>query len=1219
MESTAKKPYIAPLTPHLFTGNFLHRDSVHFPSSSTMSHNYPYRPPPAAKDLRASSGSFNRSDNLHSGDRHSLYGSSLETTSHSTLSPYPSSSSQASVDTKSTYSSIGQSDQTLTLLTSCGLEPKDLSLLAGMPEHLITVDNLPRLLLGIRKKKETQQSSYPDTRPTTSYTLDIPSFPSSNPSLGRVWEQNKQSHSQPKDYPPEPCRSFPPIKYPLDPHPSTPPSQPLLRDQGPLDRHGKPMQVTRSCVEPVPVRVVEYNYGKESPSSYLSPSSNFSTALGGGSSSSHKRPISTQPADYRYPLPPATDYRFQDQDVSIVKSKMTHSDKAPTKEAALDFHGEIPRVFPYTCSLCDITVLSEKYWSSHINGTQHADGQLTLLQMYPKWDCRMQSSRKGDEQSERQIFEEKKDGASNRAINYLGKPRKNIDNSPNANATKVTKGSGKVVCAKFPAQALNEDGLLNLIKPFGEVVKVIMFPALAFVEMNSTDQAQGLVKYFLRKPARVVGGQVEFSISSTFNFLQSSKVLRFNPVPTEKLSAAWEAELLAVAKCFGSVEHTLFLPTQAFVEMTNTMDARKLFEHHTSKPLKINGIHIKVDFSSEYNSLRNVSQKKSSDQLSPVRSRRSEDRSKRKRSHSPRRSFSPKRDPSKSPKRWRRTPERESNSHKERAKSNDRAKSRSRSPTEHRDRLYFRSPSHHSKKGDASEKTTVKPVPKNTPHTSTCSLPLTKDGTLPHSNFMENTQKGVDDTTQSKQEPEDGGFQTCDTDSEIDGMEVIGEEEDIEGMAVYGEDGEENSDMEEEDEHEETDEQEEKLEGKTQDLIQDLKALERPEQKATSPSKAVDLSATVSEQRSEKECEGQKGDASFCGDDEEEPDFPEDLENLITLDELEDQSSNDDHDNQSTEKSKNETSRSDHPSERVIYIKNLPRGFYSDADFVNIVRGYGRVHRYFLLRHRNEGFIEMKRSYEADKAIRGLRFNGCKFHGQWLSILLSRKYKRLTTGLKPESDSESNNDRKKEHSRSSRRSERTSSHSKSTKDDQAKDVDEKNDKDDNTTASDNKPQRDDEKMDNGGKTATEEEKDDKAKDSPEKTREKTMLCLEEHSRSSAEEGKVSEVKTDSRLVPIADEEKQACSTKAKMEERPENNVETNTGDGVKQEPDSMTGIGLSYQPNNPVGREFIKPVVGFFCHLCKLIYADEDEAKNEHCSSFSHYQKFLEHSGKDMA
>ncbi|CDQ87584.1 unnamed protein product [Oncorhynchus mykiss] len=393
-----------------------------------------------------------------------------------------------------------------------------------MPEDLITVENLPHLVLEIKKKRATQQSPYPA----------MISYPPAAISRGCVWEQGDRSHSQP-----------------LDIHPSLPPSQLLPTEQAEpwqLDRHGNSMQYTCSRLEPVPVQVVDYHYGNETPRSYQTPRSTYNTAQG-GSSNTWKPPNSSQPAvDYRYPPPPTTDYRPRpDQDVPVVTIKMATSGNTPTKNSALDFHGEIPQTFPHTCSLCDITVLSEKFWFTHANGTQHADGQLTLLKMYPEWDCRMQTTRNGDDHTKRPNVEEKTGGPSHRLINYLGGLQsscRNISRMINGNRMHLnsisslkakgkpsssgsresiypkTKGSGKVVCAKFTPRCLNEDGLKDLINPFGEVVKIIMFPALAFVEMGSTDQAADIVTYYLSNPVMVKGGQVTFSVSSTFNFLQ---------------------------------------------------------------------------------------------------------------------------------------------------------------------------------------------------------------------------------------------------------------------------------------------------------------------------------------------------------------------------------------------------------------------------------------------------------------------------------------------------------------------------------------------------------------------------------------------------------------------------------------------------------------------------------------------------------------------------
>ncbi|KAG9274340.1 zinc finger protein 638 isoform X2 [Astyanax mexicanus] len=45
-----------------------------------------------------------------------------------------------------------------------------------------------------------------------------------------------------------------------------------------------------------------------------------------------------------------------------------------------------------------------------------------------------------------------------------------------------------------------------------------------------------------------------------------------------------------------------------------------------------------------------------------------------------------------------------------------------------------------------------------------------------------------------------------------------------------------------------------------------------------------------------------------------------------------------------------------------------------------------------------------------------------------------------------------------------------------------------------------------------------------------------------------------------------------------------------------------------FNPNNPIGIDFVVPKTGFFCKLCSLFYGSEETAKKTHCSSLRHYQ-----------
>uniref|UniRef100_A0A3B3TSI8 Uncharacterized protein n=1 Tax=Poecilia latipinna TaxID=48699 RepID=A0A3B3TSI8_9TELE len=174
---------------------------------------------------------------------------------------------------------------------------------------------------------------------------------------------------------------------------------------------------------------------------------------------------------------------------------------------------------------------------------------------------------------------------------------------------------GKVVCAKFPPQAVDEASLRKLIEPFGKVGKVLMFPSLvrlhlslshththththtppqprwgpnhlcapqAFVEMGSSDQAKDLVKFYSSSDPEARKVNVEFNISN---------VVSFTPAPSGEDG---RSDLLSIAKRFGEPLYTLFLPSKAFVEMKLSAEAQKLVDYYSASALRINGATIQV-------------------------------------------------------------------------------------------------------------------------------------------------------------------------------------------------------------------------------------------------------------------------------------------------------------------------------------------------------------------------------------------------------------------------------------------------------------------------------------------------------------------------------------------------------------------------------------------------------------------------------------------------
>ncbi|XP_014880464.1 matrin 3-like 1.1 isoform X3 [Poecilia latipinna] len=483
-------------------------------------------------------------------------------------------------------------DGVLSLLSSCGLEPEDLSVLAKLPEDILTVESLPQILKQIKGQKAPPPGCPP--RPEEPFhlgtTKPLPARPPSPPPPSSSF---KAFSPAPRDW--ERLRRQP-VQYPLhllssEPRPDRWPGQQASgsgRSPPPPSSSSTRRAVDQDLRPRPPV------YGKDG--------SSF-----GGSAGRTRPSRFSGSGDFR--TAPPLDERRRDSRPSFsshVLNRARHpapnrardpaSGAMPSKKQALDFHGTSPPAFPYSCSLCDIAVLSEKVWIQHVNTTGHADGQLNLLQRFPRWDCRLESAGRDENQSN-----QRRDGANPAPP----PPRPNQNRADPQTSKKQQKAAdkGKVVCAKFPPQAVDEASLRKLIEPFGKVGKVLMFPSLAFVEMGSSDQAKDLVKFYSSSDPEARKVNVEFNISNAFSFLQSSQVVSFTPAPSGEDG---RSDLLSIAKRFGEPLYTLFLPSKAFVEMKLSAEAQKLVDYYSASALRINGATIQVAFSSEYRTLLRV-------------------------------------------------------------------------------------------------------------------------------------------------------------------------------------------------------------------------------------------------------------------------------------------------------------------------------------------------------------------------------------------------------------------------------------------------------------------------------------------------------------------------------------------------------------------------------------------------------------------------------------
>lgn len=223
----------------------------------------------------------------------------------------------------------------LNILDSCGLEPSDLSLLAELPEDLITVETLPHLLKKLRDSKKQGPASA--SHFAASATDPQPPAP--------AYERQRLSH--PAEYWPD---------RPSQPYAGTSRNtRETWRDDRDRDvdlghRHTT-VPAHHSRQAGASVYSVEYGH-----SGHEDVRHDHSTGYRSEPRSSHMSVSSRRDVDYRHKA------AVHDEPAYLRKKDMHHT--LPTQEEASDFHGRTPTFFPYACQLCNIVVLSNKVSSA---------------------------------------------------------------------------------------------------------------------------------------------------------------------------------------------------------------------------------------------------------------------------------------------------------------------------------------------------------------------------------------------------------------------------------------------------------------------------------------------------------------------------------------------------------------------------------------------------------------------------------------------------------------------------------------------------------------------------------------------------------------------------------------------------------------------------------------------------------------------------------------
>ncbi|XP_055014104.1 zinc finger protein 638 isoform X4 [Boleophthalmus pectinirostris] len=271
-----------------------------------------------------------------------------------------------------------------TILASFGLSNEDLEALSHYPDDQLTPDTLPFILRDLQIHK----------KPKASHSPDVPSLLSVTQTEGRVIDyghasQAKDENGPPKTFKKEPMSTERTVKmYPA-------PAPKLEASVG--------RQVRLEPAEPIKHGDRDYRRrSSEHQSSHSPPPRDFSTAA---------KPRH-QDRDYRLEQPkPRASAEKRSGEVTVskphppptVKSpraglKAPSNKKLPTPTMMNDFSGVPPKVYPHTCSLCDMQCDQEQEWIGHLETVNHTAACRHLRTTYPDWKPKLPSRDYGKRQ-----------------------------------------------------------------------------------------------------------------------------------------------------------------------------------------------------------------------------------------------------------------------------------------------------------------------------------------------------------------------------------------------------------------------------------------------------------------------------------------------------------------------------------------------------------------------------------------------------------------------------------------------------------------------------------------------------------------------------------------------------------------------------------------------------------------------------------------------------
>ncbi|XP_049322139.1 uncharacterized protein zgc:152816 [Astyanax mexicanus] len=271
-----------------------------------------------------------------------------------------------------------------------------------------------------------------------------------------------------------------------------------------------------------------------------------------------------------------------------------------------------PTVFPHVCSLCKVKINEAKAWSAHLRGARHTEARKEHSRFSHSEDDSHSSRR-----SSRSSLPSKRSYSSERNTGDMS--------STSDRHFPHYMPFTRVVVAKFPRGCVAVADMLALGKPFGTIVKHLIFPFKGFLEFSSHGEAKDMVNHYHTKPAFIKGHRISLCLSPSVEVIhppevyepgakrmKAQTVVCFSRLPVGKET---EEEVLDIAAMFGDVRQSKFTEDRALIEMVDWRDADIMVKYYHTNPLRIQEKSIKVSLSS-LSSLRDSSPDHSSSKKS---------------------------------------------------------------------------------------------------------------------------------------------------------------------------------------------------------------------------------------------------------------------------------------------------------------------------------------------------------------------------------------------------------------------------------------------------------------------------------------------------------------------------------------------------------------------------------------------------------------------------